>query len=142
MKCVIFFASFCWLWDFLLENLKLRKKPWWCQLERLNKYKNAQSNFFKTKNSKYEILNHLYFRPVLSFRGFPLGCFIQYFLKFFRRRSTIVADIFTQPLTVKKLPKALHLNHHSYLHIILYYKNLLRIFHAKKYHWITNNISK
>ena len=24
-KWVIFFASFCWLWDFLLENLKLRK---------------------------------------------------------------------------------------------------------------------
>ena len=35
VKCVIFFASFCWLWDFLLENLKLRKKVWWCQLERL-----------------------------------------------------------------------------------------------------------
>ena len=26
VKRVIFFASFCWLWDFLLENLKLRKK--------------------------------------------------------------------------------------------------------------------
>ena len=25
VKCVIFFASFCWLWDFLLENLKLKK---------------------------------------------------------------------------------------------------------------------
>ena len=56
VKCVIFFANFCWLWDFLLENLKLRKKAlvlsigtsgdvnwnvWWCQLERLEKYKNA-----------------------------------------------------------------------------------------------------
>ena len=24
VKCVIFFASFCWLWDFLIENLKLK----------------------------------------------------------------------------------------------------------------------
>ena len=24
VKCVIFFVSFCWLWDFLLENLKLK----------------------------------------------------------------------------------------------------------------------
>ena len=25
VNCVIFFDSFCWLWDFLLENLKLNK---------------------------------------------------------------------------------------------------------------------
>ena len=25
VKWVIFFASFCWLWDFLLKNLKLKK---------------------------------------------------------------------------------------------------------------------
>ena len=25
VKWVIFFASFCWLWDFLLENLKIKK---------------------------------------------------------------------------------------------------------------------
>ena len=25
VKCVIFFANFCWLWDFPLENLKLKK---------------------------------------------------------------------------------------------------------------------
>ena len=25
VKCVIFIAKFCWLWDFLLENLKLKK---------------------------------------------------------------------------------------------------------------------
>ena len=32
------FSSFCWLWDFLLENLKLKKKLWWCPLERVDKY--------------------------------------------------------------------------------------------------------
>ena len=26
VKCVIIFANFCWLWDFLLENLKIKKK--------------------------------------------------------------------------------------------------------------------
>ena len=25
-KWVVFFASFCWLWEFLLENLKLKDK--------------------------------------------------------------------------------------------------------------------
>ena len=25
IKCVTVFASFCWLWDFVLENLKLKK---------------------------------------------------------------------------------------------------------------------
>ena len=28
-----FFTNFCWLWDFLLENLKFKKKLWWCPLE-------------------------------------------------------------------------------------------------------------
>ena len=37
VKWVIFFASFCWLWDFLLENLILKKL--WCPLEHLNEYK-------------------------------------------------------------------------------------------------------
>ena len=39
----IFFASFCWLWGFLLYNLKLKRSSydvrWWCLLERLDKYK-------------------------------------------------------------------------------------------------------
>ena len=41
VKCVIFLASFCLFWDFLLKNVKLGKKLWWCQLERLDKYKNV-----------------------------------------------------------------------------------------------------
>ena len=36
VKWVIFFASFCWLWDFLLENLKLKKKE-----KRVGEYKNV-----------------------------------------------------------------------------------------------------
>ena len=41
VKWVIFFASFCWLWDFLLENLKIKEKLWWCPLERVDKYKSV-----------------------------------------------------------------------------------------------------
>ena len=33
------FCSFCWIWDFLLENLKLKKSLWRCPLERVDKYK-------------------------------------------------------------------------------------------------------
>ena len=61
VKCVIFFANFCWLWDFLLENLKLRKKNsgdvnWnvWRNIKTLY----ARSSIFEKKNSNYEILNH------------------------------------------------------------------------------------
>ena len=106
VKCVIFFANFCWLWDFLLENLKLRKKAlvlsigtsgdvnWnvWRNIKMLY----AGSSIFEKKNSNYEILNHLYFGPVFIFGEFALGRFSQYFLKFFLRRPTIMADIFAQ----------------------------------------------
>ena len=56
-KWVIFFASFCWLWDFLLGNLKSRKNSdvhW-------NVRKNVvcRKKYFQNKNSCYELLNHL-----------------------------------------------------------------------------------
>ena len=41
VKWVIFFASFCWFWDFLLEYLKIKKQLWWCPLERVDDYKNV-----------------------------------------------------------------------------------------------------
>ena len=47
-----------------------------------------RSNVFKKKNSKYEILNHLYFGPVFIFVGTAL--------------LTMVADTFTQPNHHKK----------------------------------------
>ena len=56
----------------------------------------ARSSIFEKKNSNYEILNHLYFGPVFIFGEFALGRFSQYFLKFFLRRPTIMADIFAQ----------------------------------------------
>ena len=57
VKSVIFFASFCWLWNFPLENLKLKKKIGWNLVEGLDKYKNfvCQKQYFQKMNSKYEI---------------------------------------------------------------------------------------
>ena len=49
MKWVILFTSFCWLWDFLLENVKFLKKSLSCLLERVDEHKNlyAQNNISK-----------------------------------------------------------------------------------------------
>ena len=52
VKCVIFFANFCWLWNFLIENLKLKKKLWWNPPELLEKYKKVVCpKYFQKKNS-------------------------------------------------------------------------------------------
>ena len=51
VKWVIFFASFCWLWDFLLENLKLKRNSedvrWniWANIKKLY----ARNNIFKKR---------------------------------------------------------------------------------------------
>ena len=69
VKWVIFFASFCWLWDFLLEKLKLKKNSddahWnmWTNMKKLYGW----NNIFQKRNSKHEILNHLYFGPNFVF---------------------------------------------------------------------------
>ena len=84
---MIFFTSFCWFLDFLLEILKSKRKIWRCPPERLDKYKNAvwPKYYFQKKNSKYEILNHFYFGSnFVSFFGTALGRFSQCF--FFTQR--------------------------------------------------------
>ena len=82
VKRVIFFASFCWLWDFLLENLKLRKKN--SDGVNWNVWRNIKTLyariFSKKTNSKYEILNHSYFGPVFILGEFALGRFSQCFI--------------------------------------------------------------
>ena len=58
----------------------------------------ARNNILKKKkNYKYELLNHLYFGPSFVFRRTALGCFF-----IFHRRSTMVANIFTQPTFLLK----------------------------------------
>ena len=56
----------------------------------------ARNNILK-KSSKYEILNHLYFGPNFVFWGTALGRFSRgVFFSIFRRRPTMVVNIFTQ----------------------------------------------
>ena len=71
VKWVIFFASFCWLWDFLLENLKLKNKLWWYPLARVEKYKNfvCPKKYFQKKNSKHEIFESFIFWSDIRFFG-------------------------------------------------------------------------
>ena len=71
LKWMIFFASFCWLSDFLLKNLKLRDK--------------LQIWGFE-----------LFFGPNFVFWWIVSGRFSQ---RNFCRRSTMVANIFIQPYT-------------------------------------------
>ena len=51
VKWVIFFASFCWLWDFLLENLKLKRNSedvrWYIWANARKLY--ARNNIFKKR---------------------------------------------------------------------------------------------
>ena len=76
VKFVIFIAIFCWLWDFLLENLKLKRNS---EDVRGNVWTNIKKLYSQKKNSKYDILNHLYFDPNFyfgdCFRAFLLVSF-------------------------------------------------------------------
>ena len=56
VKWVIFFATFWWLWDFLLENLILKKTliSIWTNIKKLY----VRNNILKKKTYKHEILSH------------------------------------------------------------------------------------
>ena len=81
VKCVIFFASFCWFWDFLLENLKLKKNSdgihWnvWTNMKPLY----ARNNIFKKRIPIMIFSIHLYFGPNFVFLRTALGFFRQCF---------------------------------------------------------------
>ena len=59
VKCVMFLANFCSLWDFLLENLNL-KTTLMMSTEHLKNVV-CPKQYILTKNCKYEVLNYLYF---------------------------------------------------------------------------------
>ena len=67
---------------------------------------------FQKKNSKHEILNHLYFGPkfkVQSFFGTSLGRFSQCFFFYFLLSASLGGRHFYSALTtIKKLPTALN----------------------------------
>ena len=94
------FASFCWLWDFLLENLKLKRNSddvrgnFSTNIKKLY----AQNNIFKKRipNMTFWIIYIL-----VQILGTALGRFSQFIFSF-RRRPTMVADIFSQSPHHKK----------------------------------------
>ena len=82
---VIFVPFFCWLWVFLLENLK-SKKLWWCPLERLGKYKKVytRNNIFKKgiSNMRFWII-YILVQISFFFSGTTFGCFSRSFFLLF-----------------------------------------------------------
>ena len=79
VKWVIFFASFCWLCDFLLENMKIKKNPddvhW-------NVWTNKNTLHACNNDLKKRILNMrfwIYILVQISFLGTALGRFSQCF---------------------------------------------------------------
>ena len=81
-KWVISFASFYWLRDFLLEDMKLNSDHvrWnvWTNIKKFY----ARNNIFKKKNSKNEILNHLCFDTKFVILGTALWRFNCFFFNF------------------------------------------------------------
>ena len=81
----MFFASFCWLWDFLLQNLKLKRNS---EDVRWYIWPNAKKLCTRNNNFKKRIPNMafwiIYILVQISFLGTALGCFSHCFLfKFF-----------------------------------------------------------
>ena len=106
VKLVISFASFSWLWDFLLENLNWKRNS---DDVRGNVWTNiktyAQNNIFKRRipNMTFWII---YILVQISILGTALGRFSQFF-KNFCRRATMVADIFSQLWGLRTDPSCL-----------------------------------
>ena len=103
-----FIATFCWLWDLLLENLKLEKNSdhvhWNVQTNIKKLY--ARNNVSKKEFQIWDFESFIFFSKVDFWRT-SLERFSQCFFSIFCHRPTIVADIFTQPPTIKKLSTTL-----------------------------------
>ena len=90
VKWVIFLTSSCWLWDFLLEHLKLKKNS-----DHVHWY--ARNDISK-KESQIWVFESFIFWSKVHFLRTSLGFFSQFFFfVIFCRWSTMVANIFTQP---------------------------------------------
>ena len=81
---------------------------------------------FSKKEFKYEILNHLYFKPKFVFLGTNSGCLTSIYFDFSSSANhSGQANIFTHPpsppptTTIKKLPTTL--NWHKYFAIRIYF---------------------
>ena len=110
VKWVIFFASFCLLWDFLLENLYLKKHDdiHWNGVDEYKKVEYARNNIFK-KLFQYETLNHLYSGSNFVLWGTALNRFSQCFLLIFVAGQTWWLTFLLSTPIIKMLPIALYL---------------------------------
>ena len=106
---VIFVPFFCWLWVFLLENLK-SKKLWWCPLERLGKYKKVytRNNIFKKRisNMRFWII-YILVQISFFFLGLLLGVLAGPFFCFSWLTNHGGLHFYLASLAIKKLPTAL-----------------------------------
>ena len=104
LKWVIFFASFCWLWDSLLENLKLKEK--------------LQIWDFES----------FIFWPKFRLFGAVLRHFSECNFQIFHLHRTMVADIFTHLSHHKKASYGPE--YHSFtFKLILIYMQIRMLFH-------------
>ena len=114
VKWVIFFGSFCWLWHFLLNNLKWKRNSddvHWNVFKNIKKLY-ARKNIFKKiiLNMRfwiiYILVQILFFGGLL---GTVLGRFSQcFFFQFFGASQPWPPTFLLRPPTIKKLPKALN----------------------------------
>ena len=99
VKWGVFFARFCWLWDFLLENLEIKKKTLMMSTGtcgRIQKRCMPVIIFLKERilNTRFWIV---YILVQSLFLETAFGCFSQYsFLFFVTHWPIIAANIFTQ----------------------------------------------
>ena len=95
-KWVIFFAaSFCWLWNFLLENLKSKRNSAvqcnvWMSIKKMKKLY-ARNNLFKKRIPNMRYWNIYILVQISFFLGTSSRRFSQYFVLIFCRQPTIVA---------------------------------------------------
>ena len=113
VKWVISFASFCWLWHFLLENLKLKRisdNIHWNVWRNIKKFYAWNSIFKKKEKKKIQIwdFESFIFWSKESFIFYILGTALEHFGQcvfffIFCRQPTMVVNIFTQPFHHKKV---------------------------------------
>ena len=98
IKWVTFFASFCWLWDFLLEDLTKKKNvDWNVWTDTKNLY--ARSNIFKKRIPNVRFWITYIFVQILFFGGIAMRRFLAsvFFLFFLVGQPWWLAFVLSPP---------------------------------------------
>ena len=123
VKWVISFASFCWLWHFLLENLKLKRisdNIHWNVWTNIKKFY-AWNSIFQKKKEKIQIWDFESFifwskeSFIFYILGTALGHFGQcVFFSFFAGSQPWRSTSLLSPSTIKKCPMTMFSDNLSY----------------------------